>query len=88
MDIKIPKRIIKESNENGKSKSKDSKHYQDPGRFLGVTVEVNGIDEKELVAMQKMQRVVKGLALALAHVGRAVQRKFLKQPLGKQVFSL
>ncbi|CAH1169684.1 unnamed protein product [Phaedon cochleariae] len=53
------------------------KEYQDPGRFLGTAAETEALGQSE-----RLQKSVKGLAVALAQVAQAVDPKYLKKPLG------
>ncbi|XP_018577816.1 bromodomain adjacent to zinc finger domain protein 1A isoform X2 [Anoplophora glabripennis] len=86
-------KVRKEKGKNSRSCSpelpkSELKDYQDPGRFLGTVldVEVNGVDGEGddviLVQVERLQKAIGGLALALGQVAQAVDQKYLKKPLG------
>lgn len=83
----VRRKIKKKGSENDRHSRSNTpeiepKDYQDPGRFLGDTVEIKEEDDKGMVIVEKVQTAVKCLSIALAQVAQAVERKYLKKPLG------
>ncbi|XP_066257550.1 bromodomain adjacent to zinc finger domain protein 1A isoform X2 [Euwallacea similis] len=70
-------------------KKEETELYQDPGKFLGTTIEINSensekekVDESVLIQSENTQKAIGCLAQALCHVAEAVDPRHLKRPLG------
>ena len=66
---------------------KEEKEYQDPGRFLGDTLDIESEDDTMdnivLLQAEKVKSAIRCLANALCQVAEAVDSRHLKRPLGE-----
>lgn len=74
---------VGERKRENRAKSEESNHsdtnsdYRDPGYFLNIS------DDNTIFQKPEIKEAISCLAIALAQVGRSVESKFLKKPLGK-----